>query len=171
MVFTAPGNPHLVRTAGRDDAAAAARLFALMAAETAGITPEPTALHRTMCTIIATGAMGLLVAESRDLTTEEPLSPLPTQEGGDVVGMCLTVALPDPWIGRSAAEIRALVVEPAYRRQGVGRSLLAAAAEWARSRDCAYLWMLAEPDNPAAQALYRAEGMTHKDARYFELPL
>lgn len=160
--------PCHVRAAGRDDAAEAGRLFALMAAETAGLTPPSAALRRTMRRLIAREDTGLLLAEAPCSTD---LEPQPRIGDGAAVGLCLVVELPDPWTGRSAAEIRALVVSPAHRRRGVGRALLSAAAAWARRRDCAYIFLLGESDNVQAHALYQHMGMMHKNVRYFELPL
>lgn len=180
MVGEATGNRYHVRAAGRHDAAAAARMFALMAAETADITLRPETLQPTMCRLIAHETVGLLLAETpgpgcgRALPSSHTRMEDETAHGcvaDQVVGMCMLVALPDPWTGRFSAEIRALVVDPVHRRQGVGRSLLVAAIGWARNRNCAYLCLVGEPGNRKAQAFYRNVGMKEKSARYFELSL
>jgi ribosomal protein S18 acetylase RimI-like enzyme len=51
-----------------------------------------------------------------------------------------------------------LSVAPERRNRGVGRSLVGALAELARSRGCYGMWVATEPDNAAALAAYRAAG-------------
>lgn len=51
-----------------------------------------------------------------------------------------------------------LGVHEAFRRQGVGRSLVAALAELARELGCVGMWVATEPDNDAAIATYRSTG-------------
>jgi aminoglycoside 3-N-acetyltransferase I len=49
-----------------------------------------------------------------------------------------------------------LGVHPEHRKQGVGRTLVHALADLARSRGCYGMWVATEPDNAAALATYRA---------------
>jgi len=49
-------------------------------------------------------------------------------------------------------------VEPGRRWRGVGRQLLAAAEEWARSQGCTELASDAEADDDASAAAHRAVG-------------
>jgi ribosomal protein S18 acetylase RimI-like enzyme len=59
------------------------------------------------------------------------------QAGGQVVGMAevyFVAPQPAPLTGRSRGHLQSLYVEEAWRRRGVGRLLVAAAEEWARSR-------------------------------------
>ena len=56
------------------------------------------------------------------------------------------------------AELTELYVEPAFRRRGVGRALLAHAEQLARTRGAAELLIMTGTGNAAAQALYRAAG-------------
>ena len=51
-----------------------------------------------------------------------------------------------------------LFVAPAHRNRGVGRELVGALSELARSRGCYGMWVGTEPDNAAALATYRAAG-------------
>ena len=51
-----------------------------------------------------------------------------------------------------------LSVHPANRNRGVGRALVEALAELARSRGCYGMWVGTEPDNAAALATYLAAG-------------
>ena len=51
-----------------------------------------------------------------------------------------------------------LSVLPAHRSRGVGRALVEALADLARSRGCYGMWVGTEPDNAAALAAYLAAG-------------
>jgi aminoglycoside 3-N-acetyltransferase I len=51
-----------------------------------------------------------------------------------------------------------LSVAPAHRNQGIGRELVGALSELARSRGCYGMWVGTEPGNAAALATYRAAG-------------
>lgn len=56
-------------------------------------------------------------------------------------------------------EVNALGVAPAYRRRGVARALMEAAAQIAVSMGSARLGLAVEPDNQPAVALYGALGL------------
>ena len=51
-----------------------------------------------------------------------------------------------------------LSVLPANRNRGVGRALVEALADLARSRGCYGMWVGTEPDNAAALTAYLAAG-------------
>jgi ribosomal protein S18 acetylase RimI-like enzyme len=53
-----------------------------------------------------------------------------------------------------------LAVDEGYRRQGIGKALVFALAEIARSHDCYDMWVLTDADNEAALATYQAAGAT-----------
>ena len=57
------------------------------------------------------------------------------------------------------AMIHALEVRPDQRRQGVGQSLLQAAANWAADQGAARLSLVVTRQNAAARALYARLGM------------
>jgi GNAT superfamily N-acetyltransferase len=59
----------------------------------------------------------------------------------------------------SEAMLHALEVLPANRRQGVGRTLLHAAANWAASQGATRLSLVVTRQNAAARALYARLGM------------
>ncbi len=51
-----------------------------------------------------------------------------------------------------------LGVREGSRRRGIGRALVAALADRARSRGCHGMWVLTDDDNAAALATYRSAG-------------
>ena len=75
--------------------------------------------------------------------------------GDEVVGMASAVStihpdkLPELWINEVG-------VAAAHQRQGIGRRLLGRLLELARHLGCREAWVLADPDNAPALALYRA---------------
>ncbi|HKD22998.1 MAG TPA: GNAT family N-acetyltransferase [Rhizomicrobium sp.] len=53
-------------------------------------------------------------------------------------------------------------VAPSHQGQGLGKALLAALFERARTLGCHEAWVLTETDNSAARALYRSAGGTEQ---------
>ncbi|RKN42929.1 GNAT family N-acetyltransferase [Streptomyces hoynatensis] len=51
-----------------------------------------------------------------------------------------------------------LGVDEAHRRRGIGRALVEALADLARSRGCYGMWVAVDADNEAARATYRSAG-------------
>jgi N-acetylglutamate synthase len=78
--------------------------------------------------------------------------------------------------GRGAVDedwfaVHALSVEPAHRRQGHARALLAALLSWGADQGAHVAWLHVETDNAAALALYDALGFTtHHSCRYLRAP-
>ena len=64
-----------------------------------------------------------------------------------------------------------LFVDPDARRGGVGRSLLAAAARFARDDGAAGISLETGRDNAAARALYRAAGWNEDETQWYSLPI
>lgn len=54
--------------------------------------------------------------------------------------------------------INEIGVAPDFRRQGIGRRLLRCLLDHARRLNCRRAWLLAEPHNAAARALYASVG-------------
>ena len=78
-------------------------------------------------------------------------------EGDDVVGFVSGVEMTHPDKGTEMF-LYELAVAEAARNRGVGRSLVAALAELARSRGCYGMWVLTDDGNPAALRAYAAAG-------------
>jgi len=56
------------------------------------------------------------------------------------------------------AEILTLAVMPDFRRQGVGKAVVAAMAQWARERKAIAVFLEVKQGNAAAQDLYEKAG-------------
>lgn len=87
-------------------------------------------------------------------------------EDGMVVGMATGVRYvhpdkpPELWINE-------LGVAPAFRSRGIGGRLLDALLEEARASGCAEAWVLTDPDNDAAAALYAGRGGRRSDVAMY----
>ncbi|WP_121820401.1 GNAT family N-acetyltransferase [Halostella salina] len=76
---------------------------------------------------------------------------------GTPVGYLLATTGPDP------AHLAELVVAPAYRREGRGRRLLAAALPRLRDAGATAVEIAVEPDNDAARTLYAEFGFEERE--------
>jgi GNAT superfamily N-acetyltransferase len=65
------------------------------------------------------------------------------------------------------AMVHALVVGERFRRRGVGRATIVAAARWAGARGAAYLGLAVTVRNHAAVALYRGMGFTEQGVYHY----
>lgn len=72
--------------------------------------------------------------------------------GGGLTGFALT------GVGTSLAYLQRLAVDPAWQARGIGRSLLRAAAAWARERGASALLLNTPDGNRSAASLYESEG-------------
>ena len=82
---------------------------------------------------------------------------------GAVVGLATCFFGFSTFAARPLLNVHDLAVLPACRGKGVGRALLAAAAEHARARGCAKLTLEVREDNARARGLYEAEGFRDFD--------
>lgn len=81
------------------------------------------------------------------------------EDDGRSVGFAmLLVDVPDEVTQSRQGFIAYMAVEPAARRSGAGRALLAAAEEEARRLGLPHLSLMVSNDNAAARALYAASG-------------
>jgi RimJ/RimL family protein N-acetyltransferase len=84
-------------------------------------------------------------------------------EDGTIVGR-LSIARDQHPASRHVADL-GLMVALSHRRQGIGRALLAAAADWARENDVRKLELHVFPYNQAAIALYQRFGFVQEGYR------
>jgi ribosomal-protein-alanine acetyltransferase len=78
------------------------------------------------------------------------------------------------WLrGETTAEIESLVVEPKYRRRGIGGSLVTACMEWAAHQGATALRLEVRASNGVALALYRRLGFASVGRRkaYYAVPV
>jgi ribosomal protein S18 acetylase RimI-like enzyme len=77
---------------------------------------------------------------------------------GKVVGLLILRTVPTLSDAQDWTEITELYVPPASRRKGVGRALVGAAIQHARSLGSIQVHLLVDPDNTVALSFYRAVG-------------
>jgi ribosomal protein S18 acetylase RimI-like enzyme len=89
-------------------------------------------------------------------------------DNGAIVGTVMLQCWPaasEAVRGPGEAEIRALAVDPAARRRGIGRALVAAVTQRAADRGVHQLLLLTMPAMRAAQRLYAGAGFSRLPAR------
>ena len=104
--------------------------------------PAPMAVYDTLTIGKLRGAL-----EKTDLF-------LVAEHDGDIAGYLMIIA--PAWT--DAAEVTDLAVDIACRREGAGRALIEAAADWARERNLRSLWVEPRADNHAAISFYVSLG-------------
>jgi ribosomal protein S18 acetylase RimI-like enzyme len=85
-------------------------------------------------------------------------TPIVAELQGQICGFACVRVVPCVLYAEPYAELTELYVEPAFRRRGLGRQLIARAEQLARERGAAELLIMTGTGNTAAQALYRSEG-------------
>jgi GNAT superfamily N-acetyltransferase len=82
------------------------------------------------------------------------------------------------WVEAAECYLAELYVTPAMRGRGLGRALLGAAIEHARSRGASYMELGTSEDDLAARRLYESVGFSNREGRadgpvnfYYELDL
>jgi len=87
-------------------------------------------------------------------------------EDGVPAGFASSVELTHPDKGTELL-VYELGVDETFRRRGIGRALVQALRELARERGCYGMFVLTEPDNAPALALYEGSGGTREDTVLF----
>ena len=91
-------------------------------------------------------------------TTEPRVHALVAEVDGRIIGIALWFLTYSTWTGKPTLYLEDLFVEPAKRRAGVGRELMAALTTEAERRGCARMeWSVLEWNEPAI-AFYKSFG-------------
>jgi len=80
------------------------------------------------------------------------------EAGGRIVGMATGVCYFHPDKLAPEMFINEIGVTETMRRRGIGKAMIRALVEEAKSAGCGGAWLALEEDNAAARALYRAAG-------------
>ena len=83
---------------------------------------------------------------------------LVAEAGGKVIGMCTGQLVISTAEGGPAVWVEDMVVDPAHRGRGIGRSLMQAMIAWAGEQGATRLQLLADKHNPQALAFYERIG-------------
>jgi|GEM_PF-131714 len=118
-----------------------------LASHATGFTLTHTPIHPPIETRLPLDEVGAEAGEGLWLVVEAQ---------GLVVG--LMAAVHHSWNRRT--ELRHLYLDPRWRGQGLGGSLVGRAERWARGQNTRGLWVETQHDNPAAVAFYQRQGFT-----------
>jgi ribosomal protein S18 acetylase RimI-like enzyme len=102
-----------------------------------------------------------MAARWSDATRVE--TPLIALAGPRAVAFAALRVVPCVFYAATYAELTELYVEPAWRRRGIARALIALAEQLASERGAGTLTILTGDDNAPAQALYRSLGYEEGD--------
>jgi ribosomal protein S18 acetylase RimI-like enzyme len=139
------GNAAEIRQAGVDDAAEIARLLHDFNTEFDEPTPGVAALAERSRRLLAEGEMTVLLA------------------GDEPAGIALLRFRPSVWTGGPEAHLQELYVVPSLRGRGIGRALLEASIEAARSAGATGIDLNTGETDTAARALYESMGFTNRE--------
>jgi ribosomal protein S18 acetylase RimI-like enzyme len=134
-----------VRRAARDDAPELARLLHDFQTEFSEPVPELEVLTERIARFIERGEAIFLLA------------------GAGPDGMAEIRLRPSLMTGELDAYLEELYVAPARRGRGLGRALLEAAMEVARSEGAVHMDLGTSEDDAAARALYESAGFTNRE--------
>jgi GNAT superfamily N-acetyltransferase len=142
-----------VRIATRSDAPFLIQSQLAMALETEHLTLEPDTVHKGVHAVFDTPARGFyLIAEPNGLP-----------------GACMLVLNEwSDWRNREVWWLHSVYVLPEQRRAGLFRALHAEVQKLARARGIAGLRLYVDRRNSAAQAVYRALGMSDEHYQLYE---
>ena len=104
------------------------------------------------------GHLSARLADPRRVET-----PLIAEIEGRVVGFAAVRVVASIFYAAPHAELTELFVEAPYRRQGVGRALVAAAEALAQAQGADEMVILTGADNEAAKSLYQKMGFTDQE--------
>jgi ribosomal protein S18 acetylase RimI-like enzyme len=135
----------VIRSAGVDDAAAAARLLHDFNTEFGDFTPGVEALTRRLAYLLEAEEAAILLG------------------GEGPHGIAVLRFRPSLWTETLDAYLQELYVVPGRRGEGLGQALLEAALELARSSGAGFIELGTSVDDTAARALYEKLGFTNRE--------
>jgi ribosomal protein S18 acetylase RimI-like enzyme len=139
------GKAATVRRATVADAADIGRLLHDFNSEFADASPGPAALAEHLPRLLDEGdALILLVGDGPD-------------------GIAMSRFRRSIWTDELDAYLEELYVAPSARGNGLGRALMAATMDAARSRGATYLSLVTSTDDTAARGLYESSGFTNRE--------
>lgn len=118
-------------------------LLGLLFAQEADFTPEPARQRRALRLLLSRPEQGRVYCARR---------------AGEAVGMVSVLFSLSTAEGGRVGWLEDLIVDPAHRRQGLGRGLLSHALVQARALGCSRLSLLTDADNDLARRLYTQAG-------------
>jgi GNAT superfamily N-acetyltransferase len=136
---------HAVRRAGVADAEDVGRLLHDFNTEYDEYTPGPEAMGRRLAELIEAGDVTVLVA------------------GPGPDGLALLRFKPSLWSEELACYVEELYVVPTERGHGLGRALMEAAIDMARTEGAGYMELGTAETDTAARALYEKLGFTNRE--------
>jgi ribosomal protein S18 acetylase RimI-like enzyme len=83
---------------------------------------------------------------------------LVAEQDGQTLGMCTGQLVISTAEGGPAVLVEDLVVDPAHRKRGIGRSLMQSLTGWAKVQGATRLQLLADKNNPPALGFYERIG-------------
>jgi ribosomal protein S18 acetylase RimI-like enzyme len=136
-----------VRRAGAEDASDVGRLLHDFNSEYDDYTPGPEAMEKRLGQLLESGDVTVLLAG----------------EGPD--GLALLRFRPSLWSETLDCYLEELYVVPDRRGQGLGRALMEAAIETARSEGAGYMDLGTAETDTAARALYEKMGFSNREGK------
>jgi len=80
------------------------------------------------------------------------------EEEGNIIGMVSLLNMVSTALGKKVVMLEDMIIDPAYRSQGIGALLLEHACRWAREEGYGRATLLTDGDNIPAQHFYEAHG-------------
>ncbi|MDR0737137.1 MAG: GNAT family N-acetyltransferase [Zoogloeaceae bacterium] len=136
-----------VETADKTDIPALIELLALLFSIEQDFCPDPEKQRRGLERLLDAPENGVVFV-ARDMGGDGDCPKNPA------IGMASAQLVISTASGAPSAWVEDVVLRPEYRKMGIGRQLLAAAAAWARQKGARRLQLLADADNTPALAFY-----------------
>lgn len=109
-----------------------------------------------------------LASTAADLTNalfaeHPPLQGIVAEIGSEYAGMSLFFRTYSTWYGQIGVYIQDIFVEPRFRGEGIGDSLLSHVAALARAQGAGYLRLTVDARNHSARRFYERMGLAHEE--------